>query len=83
MQFESLADALYFTLVTFSTVGYGDYAPRSHAGKALTSAAILCGVIFFAMPLTIVGSSFEAAWQAQAQARLVARLQEELLRRGS
>ena len=82
IQFESLADALWFTLVTFSTVGYGDYSPKSHMGKALTSVAILLGVIFFAMPLTIVGSNFESAWQAQAQARLVARLQEELLRRG-
>ena len=50
MQFASLADALWFTLVTFSTVGYGDYSPRSHTGRALTSVAILLGVIFFAMP---------------------------------
>ena len=43
--------------VTFTTVGYGDTYPVTHAGRAVTCLAILCGVIFMAMPLNIVSST--------------------------
>ena len=31
---ESLGNALYFSTITFATVGYGDIAPKSQAGRA-------------------------------------------------
>jgi voltage-gated potassium channel len=39
-----LFDALYFTLVTLATVGYGDFHPRTDAGKALTIVYIVGGI---------------------------------------
>jgi hypothetical protein len=39
-------------------VGYGDRTPGTAFGKVLTSVAIVGGVLFMAMPITIVGSSF-------------------------
>lgn len=46
MQVEELpfADALYFSLVTMSTVGYGDVVPYTPAGRILASVMILTGV---------------------------------------
>ena len=35
-------DAIYFTFVTFSTVGYGDIAPRGAQGRILTLSMIVC-----------------------------------------
>lgn len=40
----TLLDSFYFTLVTVATVGYGDIAPRTAAGKALAAGIIVMGV---------------------------------------
>ena len=40
----SLADALYFTVVTVATVGYGDIHPITAGGKLLAVAMIIIGV---------------------------------------
>ena len=38
------ADALYFTVVTIATVGYGDIAPVTSAGRVLAAVLIIAGV---------------------------------------
>ncbi len=40
----SLLDALYFSIVTVATVGYGDIHPTSSAGKIVAIALIITGV---------------------------------------
>ena len=40
----SLADAIYFCIVTIATVGYGDIHPATQTGKILAIALIVCGV---------------------------------------
>ncbi|RBM69281.1 ion transporter [Vibrio tarriae] len=42
-------DALWWSLVTISTVGYGDHYPVTNAGKLVAAAIILCGVGIFGM----------------------------------
>jgi voltage-gated potassium channel len=37
-------DALYFSVVTLTTVGYGDYAPQTDIGKIFTAVYVLVGV---------------------------------------
>jgi voltage-gated potassium channel Kch len=37
-------DALYFSVVTLATVGYGDMTPRTDAGKVFTVLYILSGL---------------------------------------
>ena len=54
----SLPDAVYWSLVTATTLGYGDFAPESAFGKALTSALITFTV--FVMLPTITANV--AAW---------------------
>jgi len=49
----SLMDAIYFTIVTISTVGYGDIHPTSVAGKIFGIVMIIIGIGTF---LTIVTS---------------------------
>lgn len=39
-----VVDALYFTVVTMTTVGYGDLAPTTVAGKLFTSAFVFAGL---------------------------------------
>jgi voltage-gated potassium channel len=40
----SLLDAFYFCIVTLSTIGYGDFAPKTAAGKLFTIAYIIVGI---------------------------------------
>jgi ABC-type transport system involved in cytochrome bd biosynthesis fused ATPase/permease subunit len=37
-------DSLYFSVMTLATVGYGDYAPQTVAGKLFTVVYVLLGV---------------------------------------
>jgi voltage-gated potassium channel len=37
-------DALYFSVVTLTTVGYGDFAPKTDAGKLFTVVYVLVGI---------------------------------------
>jgi voltage-gated potassium channel len=50
----SIVDALYFTAVTLTTVGYGDFSPQTHAGKLFTSVFVFLGIaIFLAFAATL------------------------------
>ena len=42
--FRTLLDAVYFAVVTMTTVGYGDVTPVSEAGRTLTVMMILTGI---------------------------------------
>ncbi|MDH7489642.1 MAG: potassium channel family protein [Anaerolineae bacterium] len=53
-------DALYFTIVTVGTVGYGDIHPSTPAGKALAILVIVMGVGTF---LGVIGSVAESVIQ--------------------
>jgi voltage-gated potassium channel len=47
--FDSIGDALWFIIVTTSTVGYGDVIPVSTVGKALTALTIIIGIWYVAI----------------------------------
>lgn len=46
-QVENYGDALWWALCTISTVGYGDIAPITGAGRLTGAFLIIVGVIFF------------------------------------
>ena len=60
---ETKIDALYFTVTTMSTVGYGDIVAVGETARALVTANILTNVVFLAMAVRIVSW----AWQQRRQ----------------
>merc|ERR1719272_1254034 len=78
---HDVGDALWFMIVTFTTVGYGDMYPVSKLGKIVTVLAILCGVIFMAMPITIVGNNFTLAIEEKEKLAVVLSIQQHLIDR--
>ena len=40
----SIVDSLYFSVVTLTTVGFGDFAPKTDAGKLFTVLYIVMGI---------------------------------------
>jgi len=40
----SRIDSLYFSIITLTTIGYGDFSPQTDAGKLFTIGYILLGI---------------------------------------
>lgn len=58
---ETALDAFYFTLVTASTVGYGDLTASSQVGRLFSMSVLLTGVASFGVALgTLLGPLIEA-----------------------
>jgi voltage-gated potassium channel len=60
----SFVDALYFSVTTLTTVGFGNPAPQTDLGKLFTVFFVLSGVGMFLAVINAVG---KAAVQAQLQ----------------
>jgi voltage-gated potassium channel len=52
--FTSIPQAIYWAIVTMTTVGYGDIAPQTLLGKLLASAVMIVGYGIIAVPTGIV-----------------------------
>ena len=57
-KFSSIPAAMYWGVITVTTVGYGDVRPITPLGQALTGLIALLGVGMFALPAGILGSGF-------------------------
>ncbi len=56
--FDSIPSALWWGVVTLSTVGYGDIYPITPLGKIVASITSILGVGIFALPAGILASGF-------------------------
>ena len=68
--FTSIPQAVYWAIVTLTTVGYGDLAPQTVPGKFLASVVMILGYAIIAVPTGIVSveiaSSLKQATHTQA-----------------
>ena len=47
---------LYYSIVTITTLGFGDYTPAHGWAQAVTAIEVMCGLIFLGFFLNSVGS---------------------------
>ena len=52
--FESIPRAIYWAVVTITTVGYGDVSPQTPLGQFLSVIVMLCGYSIIAVPTGII-----------------------------
>jgi len=68
--YQTIPHAMWFLVVTVTTVGYGDVSPSTILGQAFISLVALLGIIFLAMPLSVVGNNFQHVWDDKAYFKL-------------
>ena len=64
----SAFEAIWLTIVTMTTVGYGGVSPITPLGKITSAVVMLFGSFYLSMPLTIVGSVFYQCYKKQEEA---------------
>jgi len=78
----SLPSAVWLTIVTATTVGYGDMVPETTLGKLVVSVLTIASALYMAMPIGMVGSSFSAVWADRDRLVLVHRTKAQLRQAG-
>eukprot|EP01059_Diplonema_ambulator_P023421 TRINITY_DN3890_c0_g4_i1.p1 TRINITY_DN3890_c0_g4~~TRINITY_DN3890_c0_g4_i1.p1 ORF type:complete len:718 (+),score=141.76 TRINITY_DN3890_c0_g4_i1:61-2154(+) len=59
LQMQSIPEALWWGIVTLTTVGYGDLYPVTIGGKIIASITMLGGLIVVGYPITILTGTFQ------------------------
>lgn len=61
--FDSIPRALWWGVITLTTVGYGDVYPQTVAGKICSGLTAIAGIGLIAMPAGILAAAFSEAFQ--------------------
>mmetsp|Transcript_113798 Transcript_113798/g.332412 ORF Transcript_113798/g.332412 Transcript_113798/m.332412 type:complete len:865 (-) Transcript_113798:145-2739(-) len=62
--YRSIPYSLWWVCVTLTTVGYGDYSPTTPLGKVIGVACFYTGVLFIALPFSVMSSNFELVYES-------------------
>jgi len=73
-KFENIPTSIYWAVITLASVGYGDIAPVTPAGRAMTIVLALLGIGIFAIPAALLSSAFSDQLRIEREA-----LQQEML----
>ena len=68
--FTTLSTAVYWAIVTVTTVGYGDITPHTAAGRMVASILILIGYSVIAIPTGIITAQMTSEFQNRRQERV-------------
>ena len=57
-KFGTIPDAMWWSIVTLGTIGYGDVVPITLLGKLVAAMTILWGLVMIALPVGIIAKAF-------------------------
>ena len=88
--FGDVPSAMWWAVVTLSTVGYGDVTPITTIGRIIAGFVMISGIAFFALPVGIIANGFQqeikqsdfvVSFAMVARVPLFARLETTLIAR--
>lgn len=56
--FQNIPQAIWWAIITMTTVGYGDFYPVSAAGYIIGTLCALSGLLLLSMPIAIIANNF-------------------------
>ncbi len=68
---ESLFDAIYWAVVTISTVGYGDISPMTTEGRTLSAVIIISGIAMISFSTSVIVSAFSEKLSELKENRII------------
>merc|ERR1719402_1300421 len=69
---DSMPTALYWAIITMTSVGYGDIHPVTWFGKLVGSVCAICGVLCISLPIPIIVNNFHKFYEKS-------KIEEEIL----
>ena len=70
-EIDSLFDAIYWSLITISTVGYGDISPVTNAGRAISMLTIIAGIAMISFATSVIVSAFSERLSEIKEGRII------------
>ncbi|MEK7818363.1 MAG: ion channel [Bacteroidota bacterium] len=77
--FTSIGDALWWSIVTIATVGYGDKYPITPMGRVMAGGVIISGVVLFSMLTATISSIFVERKMKQRQGLSPTKLKNHII----
>jgi voltage-gated potassium channel len=56
-RFGTIPDAMWWAIITLTTVGYGDVVPITPLGKVVAGVTAIMGIAMLALPVGIIATS--------------------------
>lgn len=75
---STFQQALWLTIITMTTVGYGDFSPKTVAGRCLVGCLVVIQVLYMALPLGILGQEFTNIWKQRHRFMAMKRVRARL-----
>jgi len=68
---QSLFDGIYWSLITISTVGYGDISPVTDAGRTISMLVIISGIAMISFATSVIVSAFSERLSELKENRII------------
>mmetsp|Transcript_11877 Transcript_11877/g.29757 ORF Transcript_11877/g.29757 Transcript_11877/m.29757 type:complete len:250 (+) Transcript_11877:1406-2155(+) len=78
-KFESISRSMYFSMISVTTIGYGDMTPRTSCGEMVACMAGLSGIFVLGLPISIIGVKFEERYSEMTKQLKIQRERDRLL----
>jgi len=68
--FESIPASTWWTIITMTTVGYGDHYPVTSFGRVVAVLTMTVALIVLSLPITIIGANFDEEYNDMRQRKI-------------